>query len=134
MRRATASRRLAPCRKRKKVEVSALQTNSCLSAGDLSLELIGVPEEQSLGGDPQTGAVDLGVLGGVEVGVWEMTNGTMRDVEADEIFIVLSGQAVVEFDDGTAPLHLKAGDVGRFSAGTRTVWTVTERLRKVFLT
>lgn len=95
--------------------MSALQTNSCLSAGDLSLELIGVPEEQSLGGDPQTGAVDLGVLGGVEVGVWEMTNGTMRDVEADEIFIVLSGRAVVEFDDGTAPLHLKAGDVGRFS-------------------
>lgn len=93
-----------------------------------------VPQQQSLGGSPRTGAVDLGTLGGVEFGVWEMSTGTMSDVEADEIFVVLSGRAVVEFDDGTASLHLKPGDLARFAAGTRTVWTVTEPLRKVFLT
>lgn len=114
--------------------MSALEPNSSLPIGDLSLEMADVPEEQSVAGSPQTGAVDLGTLGGVEFGVWEMSTGTMSDIEADEIFVVLSGLAVVEFDDGTEPLHLKAGDIGRFAAGTRTVWTVTEPLRKVFLT
>jgi uncharacterized protein len=115
-------------------KVSALQTNSCVSATDLGLELVDVPADHSIGGNPQTGAVDLGSLNGVAFGVWEMTNGVMRDVEADEIFIVLSGQAVVEFDDGTESLQLKAGDIGRLAAGTRTVWRVTEPLRKVYLT
>ena len=114
--------------------MSALLPNSSLSAGDLSLDLVDVPSDQSVAGTPQTGAIDLGTIGGVEFGVWEMTDGAMSDVEAEEVFIVLSGRAVVEFDDGTAPLHLKTGDVGRFAAGTRTVWTVTEPLRKVFLT
>jgi uncharacterized protein len=66
--------------------------------------------------------------------VWEMTPGTMTDVEADEIFVVLSGAATVEFADGTAPLQLGAGDVGRLAAGAETTWTVTETLRKIYLT
>jgi hypothetical protein len=69
----------------------------------------------------------------LEVGVWEMTRGVMRDVEADELFLVISGAAVVEFTDGTAPLRLKPGDVVRLAEGTETVWTVTETLRKIYL-
>ena len=63
-----------------------------------------------------------------------MTAGVMTDVEADEVFVVLSGSATVEFADGTTPLNLGPGDVARLAAGTETVWTVTETLRKVYLT
>ena len=80
---------------------------------------------------PASGA--LGRFGGLEVGVWEMTPGVMRDEEADEVFVVLSGAATVEFEDGTATLALKPGDVVRLAEGAKTVWTVTETLRKVYL-
>lgn len=73
------------------------------------------------------------MFGGLAVGIWEMTPGVMRDVESDEVFVVLSGSAAVEFEDGTAPLLLGSGDVVQLAAGTRTVWRVTETLRKVYL-
>ncbi len=63
-----------------------------------------------------------------------MTPGVATDVEADEIFIVLSGSATIEFADGTPSLHVGAGDVARLAAGAETVWTVTETVRKVYLT
>jgi uncharacterized protein len=93
-----------------------------------------VPQEQVVDGRPQTGAGTLGNFAGLEVGVWEMTPGVMRDVEADEVFVVISGSATVEFADGTAPLTLGPGDVVRLAEGAATVWTVTETLRKVYLT
>ena len=92
-----------------------------------------VPHAQVVDGRPQTGVGSLGNFAGLEVGVWEMTPGVMRDVEADEVFVVLSGAATVEFADGTAPLTLEPGDVVRLAAGAETVWTVTETLRKVYL-
>ena len=45
--------------------------------------------------------------GGRMIGVWEMSVGAMRDVEADEVFIVL--------------------------AGASTIWTVRQTLRKVYV-
>ena len=39
-------------------------------------------------------------VGATEVGIWEITPGTVRDVEKDEAFIVLSGQGTVTFADG----------------------------------
>jgi len=111
-----------------------LKPNTATAAGALRLELHDVAEDQTVSGHPKTGSTVLGSIGDVEVGVWEMTVGGMRDVESEEFFVVLSGSAVVEFDDGSEPLHLKAGDVARLAAGTRTVWTVSEPLRKVYLT
>jgi uncharacterized protein len=113
--------------------MTELRPNTATAAGALSLQLSDVPKDQTVGGRPQTGATALGSIGGVEVGVWEMTVGSMRDVESEEFFVVLSGSAVVEFEDGTEPLHLTTGAVARLAAGTRTVWTVTEPLRKVYL-
>lgn len=92
-----------------------------------------VADDQSIEGTPSTGTAALGDFHGLAVGIWEMTPGVMRDVENDEIFVVLSGSATVEFADGTAPLVLGGGDVVRLAAGTETVWTVTETLRKVYL-
>ena len=111
-----------------------MRPNSVAKAGSLFIEHEPVAPDQVLDGHPWTGAGRLGLFGDLEVGVWEMTPGVMRDVEADEMFVVLSGAAVVEFDDGATPLHLAAGDVVRLAEGTRTTWTVTETLRKVYLT
>jgi uncharacterized cupin superfamily protein len=69
----------------------------------------------------------------VERGVWEHTPGVSRDVEADELFVVLSGRATVEFDEGGV-LELGPGDVGVVPAGAHTTWHVHETLRKVFQT
>lgn len=102
------------------------------AAAKLVLELKDVPATQRLKGSPRTGARSLGTFGNVNVGVWEMTPGTMSDTEVDEIFVVLHGAATVEFKD-RAPMILKSGDVVRLHAGQQTVWTVTEALRKVYV-
>jgi len=102
------------------------------AAAGLQLSLTDVPLAQRLSGSPRTGVKSLGQFGGTNIGVWEMTPGIMRDVEVDEIFIVLHGAARVEFKD-SAPLNLSQGDVVRLHAGQETVWTVTETLRKVYI-
>jgi uncharacterized protein len=103
------------------------------SVETLTLELKKVPEEQRVKGFPSTGSMSLGHFGGLNVGVWEMTPGTMRDAEVDEIFFVVHGSATVSFENGDV-IVLAAGDIARLHAGQRTVWTVTEALRKVYLT
>ena len=111
-----------------------MDSNTVGHAATLDLPHEPVPADQAVGGEPRTGVTTLGEFGGLEVGVWEMTPGVMRDVEADELFVVLSGSATVEFADGTSPLQLGPGDVVRLAEGSETVWTVTETLRKVYLT
>ena len=111
-----------------------MRPNSVVSAGSLPLEHRAVAPDQLVDGQPSTGVEELGRFGGLDVGVWEMTPGVMLDEEADEIFVVLSGSATVEFDDGTTALSLQPGDVVRLAEGAKTVWTVTETLRKVYLT
>ena len=54
--------------------------------------------------------------------MWEMTPGTMSDVEAEEVFVVLSGSATVEFEDGTV-LELGPSSTVRLRAGDRTTWS-----------
>lgn len=102
--------------------------NDTTSVPALGLPLRAVP------GDELTALAELGRFGGLEVGVWEMAPGTASDVEADELFVVLAGRAVVEFPETGRRLELGAGDLVRLTAGDRTVWTVTETLRKVYLT
>jgi uncharacterized cupin superfamily protein len=59
--------------------------------------------------------------------------------ETDELFIVLSGHARIECagnDPGLPqPLQLEVGpgSVVRLAAGARTVWTVMETVRKVYI-
>lgn len=89
-----------------------------------------VPTDQVLAGAPSTGLVELTDA----IGVWEMSPGTMRDVEADEVFVVLSGSASVSFEvPERPPISLAPGSVVRLAAGMRTVWTVHETLRKVYI-
>jgi uncharacterized cupin superfamily protein len=80
-----------------------------------------------------TASVVLVAEGELEVGVWEAGPGTDADVEADEIFVVLSGAGSVTFADGSR-IELRSGTLVRLQAGDRTTWEVTERLRKLYLT
>ena len=67
----------------------------------------------------------------VERGVWQITPGVVTDVEADEVFVVLSGRATIEFQDGPT-LEVGPGDVAVLPEGAVTRWTVHETLRKVY--
>lgn len=107
---------------------AATQTN----AVRLDVEHEPVPDGQRVAGHPSTAVVEFEPFAGTDVGVWEMSVGTMSDVEADEVFVVLSGAASVEFVDSGQRLELAPGDVVRLHAGQRTEWTVTETLRKVY--
>lgn len=108
--------------------MSALEPQTVRDAAALGIPLSSLPAEQVVAGAPEAGFVELTDT----IGVWEHTPGTSTDVEADEVFVVLSGRATVRFEGGE--LALFPGAVGRLSAGTATVWTVTETLRKVYVT
>lgn len=110
-----------------------MKPNSVVHAAALDLDHEPVPADQAVRGEPTTGATAVDEFSGLEVGVWEMTPGVMNDVETDEVFVVISGAATVEFASGSDTLELGPGDVVRLAAGTETVWTVTETLRKVYL-
>ena len=91
-----------------------------------------LPPDDVVSGAPTAGVATLAAVGGSEVGVWEMTEGTARDTEVDEVFVVLSGAGTVEFEDGER-VPLEPGAAVRLRAGERTTWTVTAPLRKVWL-
>lgn len=64
-------------------------------------------------------------------GVWQITPGVSTDVEVDEVFVVLSGRATIEVEDGPT-IEVGPGSVCVFEPGARTTWRVHETLRKVF--
>jgi hypothetical protein len=96
-----------------------------------------VLEDLRLEGEPSTGFIDVAVVGDTTVGIWEMTAGSMRDIEADEVFVVISGEATVELigEDGqvTRTIELRAGSLCRLETGMLTRWHVPVALRKVYI-
>lgn len=88
--------------------------------------------DQVVAGNPQVSALEILDDGTVAVGVWQHTAGVSTDVEADEVFVVLSGRATIEVTDGPT-LEVGPGDVGILEAGAVTRWTVHEDLRKVYV-
>jgi len=83
-------------------------------------------------GRPAAGIATLHDDLGVEIGVWELIEGTVTDTEADEVFVVVAGAGSVGFADGEQ-VELRPGVVVRLHAGERTTWTITETLRKVWV-
>jgi uncharacterized cupin superfamily protein len=72
-------------------------------AAEVPLESLG---SAVVSGAPEAGVLELGVLGETEFGLWEHTVGTSTDVEADEVFVVLSGHGSVEIEAfGDSPRH-----------------------------
>jgi len=108
------------------------RTNRVVTAATVPLSATPLDPSQVVAGDPQVAAAELVVDQGIEVGVWEHTAGTSTDVEADEVFVVLTGRATIEVADGPT-LQVGPGDIGVLVAGSRTTWTVHETLRKVYV-
>ena len=69
--------------------------------------------------------------GGAVVVVAVVDDGA-TDVEVDEVFVVLSGSATVE-GVGVEPIELVPGSTVTLAAGMRTIWTVRETLRKIYV-
>ncbi|TDT33442.1 cupin domain-containing protein [Naumannella halotolerans] len=116
--------------------MSELAAGQGVDASDVALQHTAVEDWQRVTGDPTTASAPLGSLGELEIGLWEMSGGTMRDVEADEFFVVLTGAGVIDFDDpGLPPLQIGPGSVVRLADGMHTTWTITDGpLRKLYLT
>ena len=104
-----------------------LAPQTVVDAAAIPILLAPVPAAQVRQGAPATGWVELGH----DIGVWEHTPGVSTDTEADEVFVVLSGRGTLAHPGGL--LELGPGTIGRLSAGTDTVWTITETLRKVYV-
>ncbi|SNY03932.1 cupin domain-containing protein [Paractinoplanes atraurantiacus] len=85
-------------------------------------------------GAPTLGTTPITTLGGtgVEIGIWEMSTGAVRDVEVDEVFVVLEGEATITVE-GAEPIAVKPGDLVKLTAGTATIWEVTSPLRKLYV-
>ena len=83
-------------------------------------------------GSPATAELGFTTINGTEVGIWEITAGTVRDVEKDEAFVVLSGRGTVTFDERRGP-RLGPGSLVRLNAGEQTVWKIHSTLRKVYV-
>lgn len=112
--------------------MTELDAGLLVTATDVEVPLTLVPAAQIITGSPATGSVDLDEDMGI--GVWEMTPGAMSDTEIDEVFVVVAGSATVEFTSPALPaIDLQPGAIVRLEAGMRTVWTVRETLRKVYL-
>ena len=109
-----------------------LEPGVLLQAAALTVEHSPIPTDQVVEGSPTAGFTVL-VEGTPEIGVWEHTPGISTDVEADELFVVLNGDATLEIE-GHKPLDLVPGAVVRLAAGMRTTWTVRETLRKLYVT
>jgi len=75
--------------------------------------------------------LDASPDGRVERGIWQITEGVMSDVEYDEASVVISGRAMIEFEDG-ATIEIGPGDFLVLEAGARTVWTIHETVRKAY--
>lgn len=88
--------------------------------------------DDTAGAEPR--AVDTAVttLGETEIGWWQVGPGVLHDVEVDEVFFVLAGAGSVTFADGSV-LSLRPGVLVQLREGDRTVWEITETLRKLYV-
>lgn len=106
-------------------------------ATQVDIELEAVEPQDTVSGAPQQGVYELGTVGDTDVGIWELRDGVVTDTEVEEMFIVLSGGATIEFlDDAGDPqrtVSVTQGDVMRLAAGDRTRWSVPDHIRKVYI-
>lgn len=116
--------------------MDVLRPFAVIDASSVELEVETVPDDQSVRGEPTTGWRSLGTTLGLEVGVWEMSTGAMTDIEVDEIFVVISGEATVTLivdEQPTEVIDLRPGSICRLPEGAHTLWEVTRTVRKVVL-
>ena len=71
---------------------------------------------------------------GVYSGSWESEPGRSRweFLDRGEVITVVEGSMTVE-EDGRGPVTLVPGDTAYFPVGWKGVWTVHEKLRKIYV-
>jgi uncharacterized protein len=102
---------------------------------DAFSELLGEavpPGRWVLAGSPEARLSRLAGFPHADVGLWEISEGTVQDVEQDEVFVVLSGSATVAFDDGET-IELGPGSCVRLHSGDRTTWDIRTTLCKIYV-
>jgi uncharacterized cupin superfamily protein len=104
----------------------------CVNAHEVELDPLPLEADGILAGRPVAAGKTLGEFSGTELGLWTLTAGTVRDIEIEEVFVVLAGDATVRFDTGES-IELAPGVVVRLHAGERTEWEVRSTLRKVYV-
>ena len=110
-------------------------TSKLASATRVELSREHVEASQVESGSPETGILELADFAGISMGIWEHTQGVSTDTEVDEVFIVISGGATIEFINNDTPaLSVEPGDIVRLAAGVQTRWSVPDHIRKVYLT
>jgi len=107
--------------------------NSVLHLADVALDPMDAGDGAPLTRWIELGPLVDGTVSVVSMGIWEMEPGVAFDTEADEVFVVLSGDGVIAFLDTGEELAIGAGDLVRLAAGSHTRWTVTRTLRKLYL-
>jgi uncharacterized cupin superfamily protein len=103
------------------------------AAGAVPLTHVPLAGERNVSGNVTTAVASVATEGDMEVGVWEHSAGTSTDTEVEEVFVVLAGAGTVTCADG-GRIDLAPGVVGLLPAGAQTTWTITEPLRKVWIT
>lgn len=104
------------------------------NARELEIALEALPPELVVSGNPMAGSITLLDEPGLTLGVWEITPGVSIDTEVDEVFVVVSGQALLRRTVGSSPqVHsLRPGVVVRLVEGEQTTWDVKQTLRKIY--
>ncbi|MFB7171830.1 cupin domain-containing protein [Streptomyces sp. NPDC056254] len=104
-----------------------------VDVADVELEPEDLDPAQIVSGAPVvTGKVLWESADGTQVrGIWQITPGVVTDVEANELFVVVSGRATVDVAGG-ATLEVGPGSACVLREGDKTVWTVHETLRKAY--
>jgi len=97
-----------------------------------ALEAYDLEADEIVDGTPTTAEVSVTSIGDVEVGIWQITPGTVRDVEKDEVFVVLEGEGTIRFAGGEV-VQLGPGSLVRLHAGEVTEWEIRTTLRKVYV-
>jgi uncharacterized protein len=116
-------------------QMSELTPSFTIDPGTAELEPWPLEPEQIVSGEPEVSGLVLHTSADerVERGIWQHTAGVSTDIEADELFVVLSGRATITIEGGTT-LEVGPGSVAVLRAGDRTTWTVHETLRKIYQT
>jgi len=103
-----------------------------VDAVSATLEPYDLEASDLVAGTPETAELSVTTIGDVEVGIWQITPGTVTDVEKHEAFVVLSGEGTITFADGEV-VELRPGSLVRLNAGEKTTWEIRTTLRKVYV-
>jgi uncharacterized cupin superfamily protein len=117
----------------KMIDLLELLSNRCVDALTANLVYEDLPAIRRVVGYPRVGKATLGQIGDREIGIWEISPSTSTDIEVDEFFIVLQGEATVRFADRSPDMVLRPGTVGLLAGGAATTWSVTRTLRKIYI-